>query len=616
MSFQLNINRNNSPSFTTSHSNVGNKTSSVATTLRTRYNHIYHQTIKALSEAGFTQEERREFTTDLMKSYKHVYKAATEATEKLTKIKKQSKFIDIDLPRSLISDNVLTFDNPDPEDFKIMAKEHNYYKASLLARSLINGKESTESQWLTQSNPAEWISKEQYALAFWPIYTKLVNQLTQKKINLRFLTNVGTAQNILKIPPVGSSTHNRGNKRQKGRNRNRQGRGQGRRQGRGQGRRNGSRTIAALGSAFRGRGGKKDQGGGRRDDSRDERYRNSRGRDDRRGRNTRDKRDTRDKRNKRDTRNTRNKRNKRNAESKFDIQTASKILKENRDLVTDIAISDWDKIKILILQRFKAVYNEADVENNFSNIEFFQSVPDTYEKIADLEKHEKKGKLKAILIEEVSKATKNMIEITEADYKFDSGKHNLKFVKGFFIDIYNNTKIPLNNVIDTHKPLHSELKRLTTEIYKPININLVKYGDGQTKLTDKILKEMRDRIITGLLAYYKVAKSESLALLRKFSETFDIELDLDAPNTFNAPTNNAPTNNVQTNNAYRGKAPPRNIPNQNNSPSQPQVNEETQDRLDRIKALMAKYPNGTDKRIKLDKMYKNIVNKLNDSVET
>ena len=182
MSFQLNINRNNAPSFSTSRSNATNRTSaSIATTLRTRYNHIYHQTVKALSEAGFDQEERKEFTTDLLKSYKHVYKAATEATEKLTKIKKQSKFIDIDLPRSLISDNVLTFDNPDPEDFKIMAKEHNYYKVSLLARSLINGKDSKESQWLSDPNPESWLSSEQYALAFWPIYTKLVNQLTKKR---------------------------------------------------------------------------------------------------------------------------------------------------------------------------------------------------------------------------------------------------------------------------------------------------------------------------------------------------------------------------------------------------------------------------------------------------
>ena len=212
MSFELNINNTNSGYTYTASSNSSStsstsSTTSLASDLKRRYDGVYQQTVKALSEVDFTPEERKEFITNLLKSYKHVYKASSDATVKLQRIKKYSKFIGIDLPQSLITDNTLIFDNPDPEDFKVMAKKHNYYKASFLSRTLINGPKFTESQWLNKDNsdPQNWITDEQYALAFWPIYTKLVYMMTQNKINLNFLVNVGTAKNILQIPSVLSS---------------------------------------------------------------------------------------------------------------------------------------------------------------------------------------------------------------------------------------------------------------------------------------------------------------------------------------------------------------------------------------------------------------------------
>lgn len=658
MSFELNINNTNSGYTYTARSNSSStsSTTSLAKDLKRRYDGVYQQTVKALSEVDFTPEERKEFITNLLKSYKHVYKAASEATTKLQRIKKYSKFIGIDLPQSLITDNTLIFDNPDPEDFKVMAKRHNYYKASLLSRTLINGTKFTESQWLNKnkSDPQNWITDEQYALAFWPIYTKLTYMMTQNKINLNFLVNVGTAKNILQIPIVSATGKydkgNRKDKQQRGKQqRGKQGKkGKKGKQGR-RGKRDGKPPKpdgSILGTALTSGGGTFQTAGRRSRGGKDTRKDSRKGRDQSRERQKKDSRKDQRKQ-KQDTRKDRDRRNNRQYQDKFSISQATEILNNNNDQTKTDSLTDWKKMETLIASRLNTVFrmNDKDAEQHFNIISKLMSVEGNSAFIKSLagiddtsDDNTRKTKLQTEMENALQNLTGDYIKITDLKYEGSGGtislgegerkvsfrqRYHLKSIEGTFKDIFNGTEYKLHKIL-TPKNIYNDLVALCTKGYKPVTINLMKYGEGgdeNTELKETILVEIRNRIISGLYEYYRTAKSQTLTLLNRFSETFGVKIDMntnDSVSNFGNNRNrngNRNSNNQNRNGAYRGKDPPQNLPNNlntnNNANNSNGYNKETQNRLDRIKLLMAKYPEGTPKREMLDKMYKNIINKLN-----
>ena len=576
--------------------------------------------MEGLSKANFTQEEKKEFVELLLKSYKRVYFNSKEATEKLSKIKKYSKFIGIDLPRSLLEDATLQFDNPDPQDFQIKAKQDTDYEdVAELARSLINST-NFKLEWLNQNTiePKEWVTQGQYALAFWPIYTELIRQLTQKRIDLSFLSSDKRVKTFYTVhnPTYKKESHNGKRKGKKGK------KGRGKKGGLGN----------AVNEAYRG-GARPWQKGKRRYDNRNK---DSRGRQDSR-KPSHDKRDRRDQRNQRDQR-----------DKKQDLTKIYETILKN----TRSEGSDWVRmqklIELLLINRTGSK-TESEYEKKIEDLKPFLSKktsefkPITYK--------DKSGKehtgppRRDVMIKEMREDLNN--EMTDnfnkmftinADFEEKYSEIQLRKIDGTVKDIvhkddirdYPLTKLPIRT--DNKDALRNLLEKYGTEIYRPININLLKYGDRKeekSELTPEILSEIRNQVIRGLYEYYLEAHKEAKRLLERFATTFGITLDLTkkpennrnkrTPRNGNRNTgnrNNFNNTNTPNNGAYRGKAPPLNVPEErpnranNRANNEPNIPSNVRNRLERIKKLMGKYPEGTEKREKLDKMYFDIMNKL------
>ena len=239
----------------------------------------------------------------------------------------------------------------------------------------------------------------------------------------------------------------------------------------------------------------------------------------------------------------------------------------------------------------------------------------------------------------------SQIVINTTDFNISGNRLTLKSISGKVIDLVNNTEHDLKKDLqkDGNRPsLYKTLVEYPTKVYLPTRINLLDYTIDETshsKLTNELLKKIRDRIFEGLYSYYKNANSHVKSLIQRFSTTYGITMDLTRPernqsrsersnrngSSRNGNSSNGSANangNFNNNGAYNGKAPPRNLPNLNgnNAPhpsnSLNRLNKNTRDRLERIKTLMERYPNGTNKRTQLNKMYANIMEKVTSNSST